>query len=351
TAGRPNGPQTHLGFPPDDPARLSTHAAALAVMESRCTQCHDSEPLNLAGGSLDEFVDRLVARPSSIEDCGGESLVDPNDASRSLMVTLTASDAAGTACISRMPLGTSGLEAGEHAVLTEWVQLLVDVYTERQEPVEPVDPPVVRSDLAEPDDPLRVLTKAKYLLTGGAVSGSELDRATDANGALAPAAYESLVREWMETGEFTEKRWRFLELALEQNPADSNYTRQLRNSVGVTAAEFTQNLEETMLRTAERIYQSGGDFRTVFYTDRQEVTTATLMMLKMLDNPALRSVTGVIRKEHAVNNLRTYISEHYDGTDDPQLVADTTDWRTVELRYDPKVVDGVFLSDHPGNAS
>ncbi|MEL6546206.1 MAG: hypothetical protein AAFQ82_16380, partial [Myxococcota bacterium] len=196
--------------------RLGVHDAALALMVAECSRCHDAEPLNLAAGSLDDFVDRLVGMPSTLEDCAGELLVNPSDVSSSLMLSLTDESQTAATCISRMPLGTDGLESGAHADLRLWVELLVDVYAERQEPTEPIAPPAVQSGEATHDDPLRVLNKTKYLISGSAVTRAELSRATDDQGELVPSEFSAVVNEWLASPEFTEKRWKFFELVLEQ---------------------------------------------------------------------------------------------------------------------------------------
>ena len=313
------------------------HTSVLALLgsdELRCAGCHNNEQLNLATGSLTDFAGRLVSQPSGVEDCEGELLVDPERPERSLLLQLVDTQRNGSACLAPMPLGTNGISATAYTALEAWVDALIAVHDG-----EPVASAPIRSDAADPADPFTVLRTTKYLIDGGAVTAEELASARDAEGRLVQEQFEALVRQWLAGPNFEAKRKSFFELALQQNPASGNYAQQLRNTNGVVAGGFVDTLEASWIRTAERMYQDRDDFRSLFYTTRQQVTTATLIMLKMTDNSLLRNHLGRPGRDTAMNDAREMLSANYAGRDDPLYQNDVSDWRTVELRFDPSSTD------------
>ncbi|MEM7678347.1 MAG: hypothetical protein AAF449_20330, partial [Myxococcota bacterium] len=322
---------------PIDEAREALHAQALALMSSatlRCAGCHDSERLDLKSGTIADFADRLVRRASEIDACNGEQIIDPVQPERSLLLKLIDGRRTESACIAQMPLGENGVAAEDYAVMADWVDALIDVY-EQSGGLPPEPGPVpIRSDVAQPADAFHVLQKVKYLVVGSAVTEEELTSVRGPDGALRQDRFETIVKSWLQTSDFEAKRRNFFELVLQQNPADGNYTRQLRNTVGVVAAPFVRNIQESLIRTAERIYKDREDFRSIMWTTRHEVTTAVLIILKMADNPRVIGRTGSFDKGNAVNNLREVLSRNYDDRTDPLYQNDISDWRTVDLQYD-----------------
>lgn len=199
---------------------------------------------------------------------------------------------------------------------------------------QPEDAPSwISSDEAQPAGGFEVLRKTKYFITGAAVTAEELQAATDSNDQLVKAEFDGLVQTWMNSPDFTEKRRHFFMLALQQDPANRNYQRQLRNTNGLKISPVLNNLEDSIIRTAERIYQEKEDFRSIVYTTEHEVTTATLLILTMLDNPFFLSRIG--NPDGASSNSPRDLIDLVYEDGDPDYQSDTSDWRTVDLQFDP----------------
>lgn len=338
--------------PPLD--RQAQHELTMSLMASSelgCANCHSASDgqrgnLNLETGTLEELAARLVMRRSASDNCTDELLIDADDPDSSLFLHLVSPTISTPACIAKMPLGSNGVSAENYEVLIEWVDNLIATYREQDDDDFDVGggdddntSGIVTSEVATPADPLEVLMRIKYLVTGTAVTRDELDAATNGDGALDAAGFDTLVEDWLASEDFTSKRQSFFELALQQNPADKNYVQQLRNSRNLMPGDVVRNLEASLIRTAERIYSDGEDFRSLFWTTRHEVTTATLMVYKMLDNPIMRPRTGSFDKGNPINSLAEAIRENYEGRSDPMFQSDQSDWRTVELRYAPESTD------------
>ncbi|WP_144394751.1 hypothetical protein [Pleionea sediminis] len=334
SGGETEGEDSDTGNPnPDDP---SIHEDALAILKPRCASCHSAQDgregrLNLESGSLDAFTQRLVLVPSESEDCFGEVLVNPENAEDSLLLKLVTPHNSEVNCIAKMPLGSNGVSAEEYATLKTWVQAIIDNYEDGDDFDVGEDgddsSEFISSDIAVPADAFEVLSRTKYLLIGSAVTDEELLETTDDQGRLVQSNFENLVSQWVESDDFTAKRRSFFELALQQDPADKNYRQQLRNTGTRISAPTVANMKESLIRTAERVYKDRADFRSLFWTTRHEVTTAMLLVYKMLDNPPMRSKSGNFNKNSAINNLKAAAVN--------LIESDTNDWRTVELLYRP----------------
>ncbi|MEL6216366.1 MAG: hypothetical protein AAFQ99_11905, partial [Pseudomonadota bacterium] len=118
----------------DDSTDSVVHQAALDLIAARCTTCHNADPSGFAGtldlspASMEEFADRLVNMPSSIQACEGQRLVNADSAEDSLFLALVDSRTARDAeCIGKMPLGTDGLTDAEYELLRDWVLELIDI--------------------------------------------------------------------------------------------------------------------------------------------------------------------------------------------------------------------------------
>ncbi len=348
--GNDNGGGTQA--PP--PNRQAQHDQTMQLMASPalgCANCHSARDgqagdLNLETGTLDELAARLVARRASSQNCPDEILVNPVDPEGSLFLRLVSPHASGAACIAKMPLGSNGVSAADYEVLRVWVNALIATYMEQDDDFDvggggdDNTSGIVTSEVATPADPLDVLSRVKYVVTGGPVTQAELDGATTSSGELDRTAFGLLVDEWLASEDFTTKRESFFKLALQQDPADKNYVQQLRNSRNLMPGDVVRNLEASLIRTAERVYSDGEDFRSLFWTTRHEVTTATLLVYKMLDNPVMRPRTGTFDKGNPVNSLAQALSQNYpDGRNGDLFRSDRSDWRTVELRFDPDSSD------------
>ncbi|MEO1582144.1 MAG: hypothetical protein AAFR91_09855 [Pseudomonadota bacterium] len=355
-AGPPGGDSGDNNDDQTDPPpvdRVAQHEQSMNLMASSdlgCANCHSASDgqrgdLNLETGTLEELAARLVGRRSASDNCTDELLIDPNEPEDSLFLTLISPHVETTECIAKMPLGSNGISEADFDVMVTWVNNLIATYREQDDGDFGVgssgddSATAISSAVAVAADPLEVVMKVKYLVTGGAVTRDELDTVINDSGALNMGAFETLVQTWLASTDFTTKRQSFFRLALQQNPAIKDYVQQLRNTRIAMTSDVVNNLEASMIRTAERIYSDDQDFRSLFWTSRHEVTTATLFTLKMLDNPVMRSRLGNFDKSNPVNNLRDSIPSSYSGRDDPQFQADLSDWRTVDLRYVPTSED------------
>ena len=140
----------------------------------------------------------------------------------------------------------------------------------------------------------------------------------------------------MSSDRFLAKRRQFLQLHLQQTPSDGNYYNQFRNTRTNSLTPIREALNESLIRTAERIIDDGEDFRSIVTTNTWEMTTTTLLALKMADNPMVLKPNGVWPKNHGINDIR------YVTNDDHALYdreADSEDWRTVTLVHTPDSTD------------
>lgn len=347
-------PNENLGEPmtENDPEEVDNtdfvdiHNQTLNRLETQCSVCHgelssSNNGLNLTSGSPEDFAARMVNQLATASGCEDERLIDFVNPENSLFLKLIDSNHSETECIAKMPLGTDGVSQVDFDLISEWVSNLITVYGENaSDPDFVVDSgseetdEFISSARAVPADGFEVLRRTKYLINGQAITGDEYNSALRSNGTLRDAQFESLVQSWMATDGFTQKRKAFFELLLQQDPADTNYVQQLRNTKTLSTSSYRRNLSEGMVRTAERIYQEGEDFRSIIWTNRHEVTTATLAVMKMLDNAPLVNKFGNFKKGNSWNDLKHFVAENYGG-DDALKAADTSDWRTVELRYTP----------------
>ncbi|MEM9071766.1 MAG: hypothetical protein AAGE52_24870, partial [Myxococcota bacterium] len=191
------------------------------------------------------------------------------------------------------------------------------------------DPPVA-------GDAFTVASRVKYLLDGGALTREELEAVGNGDGTVNNDALESLAAGWMwgngggrvPTAAFFEKRRQFLELTLQQNPASRRFFYQLRNAA---ASGVADSLNESFIRTAERIVDEDSDFRTIASTNEWEVTTLVLLALTMTDHPTILRRSGVGDKNFLGNNISEMVrSPHFNRE------ADAEDWRTVTLITDSR---------------
>lgn len=304
-----------------------------AVFERNgCLSCHGDDA-SLHGGGVRlteaERADSLVGVASQSPGCADEVLINADDPAASVLLHTVAPDAyagaVGEDCRPiPMPLGTTEpLPEDDVACLEQWIATLE------------------AGDTPEPDEtyvapPLTVLTRVKYLLDGGAVTADELALATGPEGELREDGLADLVETWMNGERFSEKRRQFLELQLQQTPGDGNYYAQFRNTRTNNMEPVRDALNASLVRTAERIMDDGEDFRTIATTNTWEVTTTTLLALKMADNPMVLKPNGAWPKNNAINDIR-YVTGAEVGLYDRE--ADSSDWRTVTLVHNPDSTD------------
>ena len=272
--------------------RCDDFTAVLA--DNGCVTCHDSTP-GVEGGDLDLLSpgvgERLVARPSGNSSCNNQLLIDPANPGDSMVLKLIDPErhAAWTnKCIGMMPFGRMGVPAADVTCFEQWVQEVADNYTP---PPPPPPPPPFDAMPAE-----SVLSKAKYILHGGAVTAAEIEGVTTDDGTLSRAGLRRVIESWRSTPEFQRKIESFLKLSLQQqeiNPRTTNRGQAYRdqfdpinNNNGnfvIDRTTFLQSLDEIFVRTAWQIVATGGDFRQVATTRRWQVTTAILAALVYAD--------------------------------------------------------------------
>ena len=304
-----------------------------AVFERNgCLACHGTNA-ELSGGGLNFTADRLeeslVGVTSRSPGCSEAVLVNADDPEASVLLHTVAADhyagALDAECSPMtMPLGgTSTMSREDVDCIEQWIHDLDAPETE---------PP----DVTFPAPALTVLTRVKYLLDGGALTADELALGSDSDGELSAEGLEALVDDWMSGDRFRAKRRQFLQLHLQQTPSDGNYYNQFRNTRTNSLTPIREALNESLIRTAERIIDDGEDFRSIVTTNTWEMTTTTLLALKMADNPMVLKPNGVWPKNHGINDIR------YVTNDDHALYdreADSEDWRTVTLVHTPDSTD------------
>ena len=179
-----------------------------------------------------------------------------------------------------MPLGgTSTMSREDVDCIEQWIRDLDAPETE---------PP----DVTFPAPALTVLTRVKYLLDGGALTADELALGSGPDGELSAEGLEALVDDWMSGDRFRAKRRQFLQLHLQQTPSDGNYYNQFRNTRTNSLTPIREALNESQIRTAERIIDDGEDFRSIVTTNTWEMTTTTSSRSRWRTTPWCSSPTG-----------------------------------------------------------
>ena len=319
-------------IPTPDAAPGPGHCEVNAVFERNgCLACH-GQNAELNGGGIHltsmRVQESLINVPSRSPGCADASLINVENPEASVLLHTLAADryngALDEACQPiPMPLGGRTIIPAEDVdCLEQWIRTL--------EPPEREAPDVTYTAPA-----LTVLTRVKYLLDGGALTAEELERASGPDGELLQDEFEALIASWISGARFRIKRRQFLELQLQQTPSDINYFNQFRNTRTNSLAPVRESLNQSLIRTAERIIDDGDDFRSIVTTNTWEVTTLTLLALKMADNPMILRANGVWPKNNGINDIRFVLNQ-------PGLYnrdADSEDWRTVTLVHNPESTD------------
>ena len=301
------------------------------IERNGCLSCH-GQRADLNGGGLNLSPDRmeesLVNVASRSPGCADTFLVNPSHPEASVLLhTLAPDEYRGSVephCHPMsMPLGGgTSVNFEDVQCLEQWIRTLEQ-------------PEVQPSEVTYEAPAFTVLTRIKYLLDGGALTGEEVERGSSADGSLDQDGLEALIEIWMSGDRFHQKRRQFLELHLQQTPSDINYFNQFRNTRTNSLAPVREALNQSLIRTAERIIDEDGDFRTIVTTNTWEVTTLTLLALKMADNPMILRSNCVWPKNNAINDIRFVMNQPdlYDASVDGQ------DWRTVTLVHNPDSTD------------
>ncbi len=303
--------------------------ATMALPELNCTSssCHDATPgsarVNLLTGSLEDFVTRLVDQPSGSPSCSTEKLIDSADRDNSLLLKLIDPNS-GEQCIGKMPFGGSGVSTEQLSLFEEWVDQLIENSNGQTTPDE--------VSVVEPIDGFSALSRAKYVLHGGAVTDGDYALAIDNQGDLDVDGLRTAISSWFDTPAFERKMLSFLGAAFHQNehgPIVPEYFEQLGVGWGQDfcterpeglyrhdAMEVT--LTEIVPRTAYRLIENDLDFRTIASTNQIVTNSIGLFAFALGDNQLPENVNRI----DAGYNLCQYA--------DLQL-EDFTDWRMVEM--------------------
>ena len=252
-------PNADAGLAPD--ADVSPPPPSCAVNDvferNGCFGCH-GENADLNGGGVhltpERLEESLVGVASKSPGCAEHALVDVENPAASILVHSLAPDRhvgeLSEACRPMpMPLGGAvTLSDDDVDCVEQWIETL-----------EP--PEVEQPDVTFAAPAVTVLTRVKYLLDGGALSAAELESASGPDGELLQAEFEALIATWMAGDRFRAKRRQFLELHLQQTPSDINYFNQFRNTRTNSLAPVRDALNQSLIRTAERIIDDDEDFR------------------------------------------------------------------------------------------
>ena len=285
--------------------------------ELGCTNagCHSATPSQAAKISLTGSVEQIAARLANTEsvnsNCSGEKIIDVNNPSNSFLLKLIDPNS-GAQCATKMPIGANGVSTAHLSCFQQWVDEIAAAAPEIEEP---------EGEPFEAASALGSLNKSKSLLHGAAITDEEFNNLTFSGAEIDSQALKSTIDKWIDTPEFETKFKAFLKLSLQQqnvNP-DGGYTLQFdgigrnRNDV-IDGTAFLENIEESFIRTAYKLFVDGRDFRNIATTRDWEVTTATLLGLVYADNEGRRPGGG--------GGIRAY----------PFLQeSDYSDWRTVTL--------------------
>jgi hypothetical protein len=275
-AGEPQGEAPDLS-PEFGPGGSCDMQAIMAKPENGCVnaQCHGplfQGGLDLASPGVEA---RLVGVASSTDACGGQALVDVADPENSLLLRAVDHERFALApCGVLMPWGSeTGVAADDLRCFEKWVHSMAASAM-------PADD-LPRADF-EPVGAASYVNKIKTLLTGLPPTRAEVDSVS-----ADPAALRGLVAAWVESPEFGEKLHEFLGTALQQRISGSgtlNTQFLLLRGENTRLSAFRSNLEESFVRTAVDIVESGRPFTEIITTRRWALTTAALSALTFLDN-------------------------------------------------------------------
>jgi len=317
----------------------SPNGADEVLANNNCTTCHSSQLHAVLGGGLNfesqslgqDIVDRTTT--SSISGCTDGKIIDKNNPSESLLLALVNADAHATLsqrCV-RAPMPPQGgyIPSEDFNCLEEWVEYTADTI----EPISSAQKPF------EANTSVEALAKAKYMLSGLAPTGNELDFLGDDN-VVNKQDLSRLIRDWQQTPEYEVKIKEFLRLSLHQKvPDGTRYQEQLgdscRNRNRLDCESLNKNLEDMFMLTAWDHAGEGGNISNVLTTRRWKVTTGILSALIFLEKGNQEDPNEsdpFAYREEVDGNIPTrpiYWYSYMEGLED----EDFEDWRTIELAH------------------
>ena len=293
--------------------------------ERSCLACHGAQTYINIGGNLNldsgNVGQRLLDRATEFggNDCANEKLIDSGNVENSLLLKLIDPDRYDTfqqgACKrASMPQSGPVMNAEEVACITEWASQVIATET----------PTIKESKPFSPTGAPEALSKAKYILHGGAPTYNELE---SLGGGAAPydaIALKQLIEQWQTTEAYSIKMREFMRFALQLDVSPTaRYADQfnsIRSSAVLDRNALGSNLREQFTLTALDIAKSGEDFRNIVTTRRWKVTTAVLVALTYADKP---------NQTEGRNELRGSAPEDYLSQFAHLTESDYNDWRYV----------------------
>lgn len=303
--------------------------AVFGKAENKCLACHSRTTYTGAGGNLNLEMDNLgrllLNRVTAShgtnggQSCASEKILDALDPNNSLLIKLIDPQRLKAlnqgACV-RQPMPPSGasMSAMDIQCISEWAAHTANTQV-------PIDNEV--NQPFEPSTAESALSKAKYILHGGAPTEKELEliRVSGITEGL-----KALVKQWESTPEYEIKIKQFVGLALQQQaPLNAKYLQQYNNLFGSTAIDgkrLSNSMSEIFTRTAWDILQNNRPFNNVVTTRKWKVTTAILVALAYADKANQTAGFAFDKLPNIADRLNRF--EHFRD-------ADYTDWRTVEF--------------------
>ncbi len=289
-----------------------------------CLVCHGAQTYLNIGGNLNlesgNVGQRLLDRTTEFggSDCATEKLIDSSNVENSLLLKLVDPDRydafqQGACKRASMPQSGPVMNTEEVACITEWASQVIATET----------PTVTESKPFAPTGAPEALSKAKYILHGGAPTFNELED-VGGTGSYNASALQQLIKQWQTTEAYSIKMREFMRFALQLDVSPTaRYADQfnsIRSSAVLDRNALGSNLREQFTLTALDIAKSGEDFRNIVTTRRWKVTTAVLVALTYADKP---------NQTEDRNELRGSAPEDYLSQFAHLIEPDYNDWRYV----------------------
>jgi len=251
---------------------------------NNCLACHNAQAFGSMGGGLNldsgNVGERLLGRKTAKTDvnCGSDVIIDADNFENSLLLKLVDPhryDEFKNSSCKRPSMPQTGAVMSEQEVdcLESWMHEVIDTQTPA------VDPEPVAKDF-KPATAASALTKAKYILHGGAPTAEEMAAIGGDMNNLDRVELRKLIANWQTTQAYETKMRGFLEFALQNEVGyRRTYTRQFNSiyaAAKLDAVKLDKNLGNVFIHTSFDIVKNGGDFSEVLTTRRWKVTTAVL---------------------------------------------------------------------------
>ncbi len=299
--------------------------------DNSCMLCHNAQIFGANGGGLNLESPDLgreilgVASRNGDASCSDELLIDPVAPEDSLLLKLINEDLHAelnqTDCQRQpMPQTRNFMSDDEFQCVSRWVEHVAATQM-------PVSSSSASSTAAfMPSTAAEALSKAKYILHGGAPTAEEL-AIFDGDSTATPAKMKTLIEQWEQTPEYEYKLSRYFKVAFQVAAlGESGRDRYIQQfwKLDKTSDEFKPftetmiaSLDDTYVNTALDIYNNERPFSEVINGRKWRVNTAVLAALAYTDNGAGWSGKKPY-DDHFAKNI------HFKA-------SDFTDWRTITI--------------------